>query len=113
MDSRAIGRRLQAIRESLGFTQEQVANYLCTKREVISYYETGTRKINTVTLQKLADLYGYRFSCFVDEQIPYKAPEVSMAFRVHDLSDNDLLTIAQVKKMAMNLDSLFSLLEES
>ncbi len=113
MDSKSIGNRLQAIRESLGFTQEQVASYLGTKREVISYYETGARKVNTVTLQKLADLYGYRFSYFVDDQIADHEPKVSMAFRVRDLSDQDLATIAQVKKIAMNLDSLYSLLGET
>ena len=69
IDSRAIGGRLKAVRVSLGFTQEQVAKYLGTKREIISYIETGTRSINTVTLQKLADLYGYRFSYFIDEKI--------------------------------------------
>lgn len=112
IDSRAIGGRLKAVRVSLGFTQEQVAKYLGTKREIISYIETGTRSINTVTLQKLADLYGYRFSYFIDEKILDKAPAVSMAFRVHDLSDRDLTTIAQVKKIAMNLDQLYALLEE-
>jgi len=112
IDSRVIGGRLKAVRVSLGFTQEQVAKYLGTKREIISYIETGTRSINTVTLQKLADLYGYRLSYFIDEKILDKAPAVSMAFRVHDLSDKDLTTIAQVKIIAMNLDQLYALLEE-
>jgi transcriptional regulator with XRE-family HTH domain len=111
MDNKAIGGRLKAVRVFLGFTQEQVANYLGTKREMISYIETGTRPINTITLQKLADLYGYRLSYFIDEKIRDRAPAVSMAFRVHDLSDKDLTTIAQVKKIAMNLDQVYSLLE--
>lgn len=41
MDNKAIGERLQFVRESVGFTQEQFAEYLGTKREMISYIETG------------------------------------------------------------------------
>ncbi|MCK4221469.1 MAG: helix-turn-helix transcriptional regulator [Dehalococcoidia bacterium] len=110
MDRKSIGKRLQTVRESLGFTQEQVARYLGTRREVVSYFETGARPIGTLTLQKLADLYGYRFSYFVDETLKPEEPHVSMAFRVSDLSDKDLFIIAQVKKIAHNLDSLYRLL---
>ena len=114
MDNKTIGRRLRAIRESTSFTQEQVAKYLGVKREVISYIETGARPVNTLMLRKLADLYGYKFSYFVDESVKEEEeePEVSMAFRVSDLSDSDLPIIAQVKKIALNLDSLYSLLRE-
>lgn len=113
MDNATIGKRLQSARESLGFTQEQVAKYLETNREAISYIETGKRPVSTVMLQKLADLYGYRFSFFLDKTRENReSPEVSLAFRTRDLSDNDLKIIAQVKRIAMNLDSLYSLLGE-
>ena len=112
MDNKTIGKRLQSVRESVGFTQEQVANYLGTKREIISYIETGARPVSTLLLRKLADLYGYKFSYFVDDSAEEEGPQVSMAFRVSDLSDSDLPIIAQVKKMALNLDSLYHLLGE-
>jgi transcriptional regulator with XRE-family HTH domain len=112
MDNKTIGKRLQSVRESVGFTQEQVAKYLGTKREMISYIETGARPVNTLMLRKLADLYGYKFSYFVDEYIKEEGPQVSMAFRVSDLSDSDLPIIAQVKRIALNLDSLYRLIGE-
>ena len=112
MDSNTIGKRLRTVRESTGFTQEQVAKYLDVKREIISYIETGARPVSTLMLRKLADLYGYKFSYFVDESVKEEGPQVSMAFRVSDLSDSDLPIIAQVKKMALNLDSLYKLLGE-
>ena len=112
MDNKAIGKCLQSVRETTGFTQEQVAKYLDTKREIISYIETGARPVNTLMLRKLADLYGYKFSYFVDESVREGSPQVSMAFRVSDLSDSDLPIIAQVKKIALNLDSLYNLLGE-
>jgi transcriptional regulator with XRE-family HTH domain len=110
MDKETIGKRLKAVRESMGFTQEQVAKYLGTKREIISYFETGSRPISTLMLQKLADLYGYKFSYFVDEAVKEEGPQVSMAFRISDLSDKDLTIIAHVKKIALNLESLRTLL---
>src|SRR4030042_4610138 len=110
MDNKTIGKRLQSVRESTGFTQEQVAKYLGTKRETISYIETGSRPVNTLMLRKLADLYGYKFSYFVDEFVKEDSPQVSMAFRISDLNDSDLPIIAQVKKIALNLDGLYRLL---
>ena len=112
MDNKTIGKRLRTVRESTGFTQEQVAKYLEVKREIISYIETGARPVSTLMLRKLADLYGYKFSYFVDEPVKEEGPQVSMAFRVSDLSDSDLPIIAQVKKIALNLDSLYKLLGE-
>ena len=112
MDNKTIGKRLRSVRESTGFTQEQVAKYLETKREMISYIETGARSVNTLMLRRLADLYGYKFSYFVDESMKEEGSQVSMAFRISDLSDSDLPIIAQVKKMALNLDSLYRLLGE-
>ena len=112
MDNGTIGKRLQSARGSVGFTQEQVAKYLGSKREIISYIETGARPVSTLMLRRLADLYGYKFSYFVDESAREEGPQVSMAFRVSDLSDSDLPIIAQVKKIALNLDSLYRLLGE-
>jgi transcriptional regulator with XRE-family HTH domain len=112
MDNKNIGKRLQSVRESVGFTQEQVAKYLGTKREIISYIETGARPVSTLMLRRLVDLYGYKFSYFVDESVKDEGPQVSMAFRVSDLSESDLPIIAQVKRIASNLDSLYHLLGE-
>lgn len=110
MDNKAVGKRLQTLRESMGFTQQQVAGYLGVKREVISYLETGARPASTVMLQKLADLYGYRLSYFMDETVREEGPHVAMAFRISDMTDKDLEVVAQVKRIASNLDSLYGLL---
>lgn len=112
MDMETIGTRLRAVRESSGFTQEQVATYLNTKRESISYMETGRRPVSTVMLRKLADLYGYRMSYFLEERTQDTGPQVAIAFRVSDLGAEDLPVIAGVRRIASNLDSLYRLLEE-
>jgi transcriptional regulator with XRE-family HTH domain len=111
MDKKEIGSRLRHARESMGFTQAQVAKFLGIQREVVSYLETGTRPITTLILQKLADLYGYKFSHFVDEVVKETGPEVSMAFRIADLGEHDLQVIAQVKRIALNYTSMSKLLD--
>jgi transcriptional regulator with XRE-family HTH domain len=110
MDSKAIGQRLASVRNSLGFKQKQVASYLGVPRETVSYFESGARRISTETLTKLAQLYGYRVSYFIDESIIDQVPQVSIAFRVTDFSDSDLQVIAEVKRIASNLLSLYNLL---
>ena len=112
MDSGTIGKRLRAVRESSSFTQEQVASYLNVKRESISYIETGARPVSTVMLRKLADLYGYRLSYFLEESVKEESPQVAIAFRVSDLGADDLPVIVQAKRIALNLDSLYGLLGE-
>ena len=111
MDNTTIGKRLKSARESLGFTQEQVARYIGTSREAISYIETGARPVNTLMLQKIADLYGYKLSYFVEEVIKEEKPYVATAFRIRDIGDNDLEILAQVNRVVMNLDNLYRLLE--
>jgi len=56
---RTIGQRLQRARERAGLTQPQVAKYLGVKREQVSQLENGHRKVDVITLTKLAGLYGY------------------------------------------------------
>jgi transcriptional regulator with XRE-family HTH domain len=82
------------------------------KRESISYIETGARRVSTVMLRKLADLYGYRLSYFLDEAAKDTGPEVAIAFRVADLGAEDLPVIAGARRIASNLDSLYRLLGE-
>lgn len=113
LDSATIGERLAAARNAGGLTQQKVADYLEIKREVIAYYETGARPVSTAILSRLADLYGYKISYFLEVGRSHEEqPHVAMAFRTADLCDNDLHIIAEVKRIASNLDSLNRLLEE-
>jgi len=112
MDAATIGDRLKEVRRAAGFTQEQVAAFLDVKRGTISYIETGARPVSTLMLRKLADLYGYRMSYFLDGKAKDAGPQVAIAFRVSDLGPDDLPVIAEARRIASNLDSLYRLLEE-
>ena len=100
-----IGRRLSHARRHAGFTQQLVAKYLEINREQLSYIENGRRPVDLVTLQRLADLYGFALPYFVTSEAQ-SVPEVSAAFRVSSLADADLQVIGWVKRLARNLDAL-------
>lgn len=56
-DRKTLGRRLREAREYLGFSQEEVANFLGIARSALSNIETGQRKVDALELKKLAGLY--------------------------------------------------------
>ena len=53
-DLKDIGRRIQEQRKKLKMNQATLATILCCKREMISYYEQGSRDIKTETLARLS-----------------------------------------------------------
>lgn len=57
IDNKKIGSRLEALRKEKKETQTDVAKLLGVQRQVISYYETGTRPPNIEDLSILADHY--------------------------------------------------------
>lgn len=106
----AIGKKLKKARVSCDLTQEQAAKYLDVKREVVSYYENGSRPVSLTKLNSLADLYGYDVKYFLSDEIAEE--QVSLAFRATNIKNEDLETIARVNRFANNLHFLNSILEE-
>lgn len=53
-----LGRRLQLTREQAAITQEETANELGVTPSAISQYESGKRRVDALTLDHLARLYG-------------------------------------------------------
>ena len=99
-----------AARERAGFTQPQVAGYLGVKREQISQLENGHRKVDVITLTKLADLYGYSVAHFVDQVVPEES-DTSIAFRAQNIGDEDLESLRWINRFARTLSELTSLIE--
>ena len=55
---KAIGERIKSARENCKMTQKELAKKLICTRELISYYENGSRDIKTDTLIRLSDILG-------------------------------------------------------
>ena len=55
---KAIGERIKSARENCKMTQKELAKKLICTRELISYYENGSRDIKTDTLIRLSEILG-------------------------------------------------------
>lgn len=105
-----IGRNIKSYREINGFTQDAVANFLGIKREMISYYENGTRETPFKVLTRLSDLYGVDMADFYEEDETLVKENVACAFRTDGFESNDLETIAQFKAIVKNYLKMNNLL---
>jgi len=97
-----IGRNIKFYRENSGFSQENVANFLKVKREMISYYETGAREIPLEILDRLSDLFGVDVAEFLEEDEKNVKENLICAFRTDGIAESDLETIAQFKAIVKN-----------
>ncbi|WP_158860979.1 helix-turn-helix domain-containing protein [Lunatibacter salilacus] len=106
-----IGKNLSSLRKKLGFTQDQVADYLQINREEVSYYENGKRSAPSNVLSQLANLYGVDEYDFFEEDMDIANVNVALAFRADSINSKDLVQIAKFKKIVRNYLNMKNLLE--
>lgn len=86
----------------MGLTQLDVSNYLGIARELISYYETGSREVPPDTLHRLADLFGVELADLMEEEASQKAAIAAFAFRAGSLDTQALESIAAFRRVVRN-----------
>lgn len=112
-----LGRSLKRAREKSGFTQSQVAKLLGIPREVISYFESGTREPGVDDVMRLADVYGVDMQYLLPEREdtceiePVGDSSISLAFRARKIVAEDLPVIVESRRFLNNLFELSKLLE--
>lgn len=94
--------QLKKFREQLGLTQQQVADYLDIKREMVSYYETGERDIPIGQLQSLANLFAVELIDLLENDPLVSQANVAFAFKAQQLGTEDLKQIANFRKVIKN-----------
>lgn len=109
LTAQTVGRRLKEAREAAGLNQEQVAAFMGVATPQISYWETGTRQIDLVSLTKMADLLGYDLSWFLKGK--ERNPRISVSYRSGKLSEEDLKAVAWAVRFVKNLEFLTQQLE--
>lgn len=97
-----VARNLKSLREANGFTQERLANYLGIGRSAYSNYELGDREIPLNIMESLANLYGCDLIALYEESEDVLNSTLATAFRVDNLSDEDLKQIAIFKNVVKN-----------
>ena len=104
-----IGKRLQNLRKTTGFTQEQIAGFLGVTQAYISQIEKGERQIQADLLEKMAVLYGVDVTDLENE---HDVNPIRFAFRKQEIDQNDLIAIADISRIAINERFMNRLLED-
>ena len=107
-----IGNNIKAHRKRMGLRQEDIAEYLGVKREMISYYEIGSRAVPLENLNKLADLFGIDLSDLMEENPDLQKANVAFAFRANEVNSEDMRIIAEFGKIVKNYIKLRALCEK-
>jgi transcriptional regulator with XRE-family HTH domain len=102
-----LGSLLKEAREYLGLSQESVATKLGIPRASVSALETGKRKVSSLELKQLAQLYKRPLSHFLAEEAGSHEPDdqttVALFRTAKSLTDEDreqVLRFAQFLKRA-------------
>ena len=80
------------MREKAGLRQEQIADYLGVTQTFISQVEAGERSLTVDQLESIENLYA-AFVDMVEDALPIQA---------QDVNREDLRSIADIGKIAMN-----------
>jgi transcriptional regulator with XRE-family HTH domain len=101
-----LGTRLKEMREYLGFSQQYVSDRTGIPRTAISEVERGGRKVDSLELKKLAQLYRIPVGYFLDEDVEADAGDhavTALARKLGPLTEADqeqVLRFAQFLKFA-------------
>ena len=97
-----IGKNIKAFREKLKLSQAEVAEYCGIQREMISYYENGTREVSLLHLEKIAEFFNIDMDTFLEDNPVDIQPDLALAFRADELTASDRESIAYFKRMVKN-----------
>ena len=78
---REIGAKLREAREYLDLTQQEVSEVLGLSRSAISLIEKGERRLETLELKQLAELYGRSIADLTGERTEPQPDEIRVLMR--------------------------------
>ncbi len=96
-----VAKNIKNLREASGFTQEQIASFIGVGRSAYSNYGMGIRELPFGVIEQLSDLYGCEMSAFYETGDNAQSV-LATAFRVDNLSAEDLRQIASFKRIVRN-----------
>ncbi|MCL4560149.1 MAG: helix-turn-helix domain-containing protein [Chloroflexi bacterium] len=107
----SIGHKVKGLREMAGLSQTQIAQFLNIDQSTISKCEKGERQFQVDQLEQLSSLFGCSLADLVNEEM--EAKPLYIAFRADAIANEDLVAIADIHKIALNLDQMCALLQEN
>lgn len=106
-----IGQKVKELREKAGLNQMQLAQFLEIDQSTISKCEKGERQFQVDHLERLGSLFGLPLADLMNEGLQVKP--LRIAFRADGIQVEDLAAIADIHKIALNLDQMRDLLQET
>ncbi len=104
-----MGEKIKKLREESGLKQSQIAEYLNVDQSYISRFEKNERPLSVDILEKLSNLFGCSIEYFTTNNDKYKP--LPFALRATSITADDLVTVAAINKIALNLRSMESLMK--
>lgn len=102
-----ISKNFKLLRERLGLTQQEMANYLdLPSRESISQYENGQRELPLDILESCCNLFGVELIDMFEEDESKVITNIHFAFRADELNRDDMKSISQFKKIIGNFQRM-------
>ena len=105
-----IGLRIKEIREKSRLNQTHLASYLEVDQSYISKCEKGEREFSVDLLEKISNLFGYSLSELISDDFIEKP--LNIAFRSKEIHYEDLSTISEINKIALNLKEMKKIIQE-
>jgi len=103
-----IGENVKRARESIGFSQASVADFLKVDQSLISKFEKGDRTLRSDILERLANLLGCTVADFEREGgVPEH--QLKTAYRASGLTVDDMETIHDIRRISINLSFMSNL----
>lgn len=107
-----LGERMRLAREHAGFSQVDAAETLGITSAAISQYESGKRKIDALSLDRLARLYGVSVSYFFQEHAePTPDWEEALRHVSSELSPAGKAGVSVIVERLRTLESLYEILD--
>ncbi len=97
-----LGGNIKRYRNHNSITQQELAEFLRCPREIISYYETGSRTPGVDILLKISDLFGIELDGLLEESQEIVAEDLVLAFRKDGKDLENLDEIASFKRIIKN-----------
>ena len=97
--------RLQALRESRGWSQDRLAQILGISRSAIGNYEQGIRRPDFETLEGIADIFNVPMGYLLEEK-GVISPETMVVFEMlnNDRTRDNLIKYAELLRDAVNIE---------
>ena len=104
-----IGENIHLLRENAGFTQGNIAEFLCVDQSLISKIEKGERGLSSDKIEKLSSLFGVTVEQLENQSIT--TSKLLFAFRGSDFTISEMEALSAVNKIALNSEVMSGILK--